>query len=201
MKKIILVLILSGFAQSQNFWEQTNGLFGGSTGGVAENSVNELFVGATYFNPTKVLKSTDQGQSWFGSSDGIGIYYSEPEAMVISGNDYIFFSGYETGIFRSTNNGEFWEQLFWGRKDIYELMVTSNDYIFAGVADDPFVSILRSTNYGDSWENISGQINKNVYALTSSLDKVFAGAFRGWRFSFRRIMEIHGLKVLLIQTT
>jgi photosystem II stability/assembly factor-like uncharacterized protein len=175
MKKIILVLILSGFIQSQNFWQQTNGPLGGSTGGIAENSMNELFIGATYYNPTKVFKSINNGQRWFDTYNGVqGV---EPEVMVIGYDDYIFFSGYATSIVRSTNNGESWQQYIipWPNNDIYELHVASNNYVFAGIAGFPSISILLSTNNGDSWEDKSVPINTNVYAIASFQNKVFTG--------------------------
>jgi len=150
---------------------------GGSTGGIAENSTGDIFVGTIEdgFTPPQIFKSTDNGENWSPSDSGIAWGYAE--AMVISNNDYMFFSGYATGVYRSTDNGEYWEKLNnnYSYEDIYSLLVSDNDYIFAGIADNISLRIVRSTDYGETWVNLSSGIDDPVYSLASYQNNIYVG--------------------------
>lgn len=69
MKKLILLLsciATSAFAQT-NFWEQTNGPFGGTIGSLAINANGDAFAGAF----GGVFRSTDNGDSWQQINNGL----------------------------------------------------------------------------------------------------------------------------------
>ena len=60
--------------------------------------------------PVGVLRSTDNGDTWQpvnnGLTTGNGI-----NALIATGNGYLFAGSYGDGVFRSTDNGDNWTQV------------------------------------------------------------------------------------------
>ncbi len=69
MKKLILLLscIATSASAQTNFWEQTNGPFGGTIGSLAINANGDAFAGAF----GGVFRSTDNGDSWQQINNGL----------------------------------------------------------------------------------------------------------------------------------
>jgi photosystem II stability/assembly factor-like uncharacterized protein len=176
MKKIILFLLLTGIAQPQNFWEQTNGPFGGSAFGIVENDLNELLVG-TGIDGSRVYRSTDGGDTWIKSDSGMG--YLEPEEILMNSDGYLFTNGYGSGTYRSTTNGVTWEELpgLVGYSQTSCLYIKENDNIYVGISDHPPYRIVKSTDDGETWIDISGNLINQVEAITSIADTLYIGTF------------------------
>ncbi|HSW55861.1 MAG TPA: T9SS type A sorting domain-containing protein [Ignavibacteriaceae bacterium] len=145
------------------------------TGGIAENSLGHIFVGAQYY-PTRVLKSTDAGVTWTYSDSGF-IEDEDPDFLAVDSKDYIFFAGVGSNIFRSTDGGLVWEFLRY--LDSRALTISDNDYIYIGVDDSPPFYLARSTDSGNTWEDKTGSITKVMHALESSGSNIYAGGSSG----------------------
>jgi len=97
MKNIItLLLVISSISFSQDFWEPTNGPFGGSINSIAISSNGHIFAGTD----DGVFRSTDNGENWTHLN---GLTNLEVWSFTINSNGYIF-AGTDDGVFRSINS-------------------------------------------------------------------------------------------------
>jgi len=89
-----------------------------------------------------------------------------PLEIAINSNDDVFV-GSMNGIFRSTNHGELWEQVFNG-KDVWSIAISKEDYIFA-IHSEPQRSngyrVLYSSNNGNSWAIVNEPWYKEPYEI------------------------------------
>jgi photosystem II stability/assembly factor-like uncharacterized protein len=162
-------LILLFYLLSSNLFPQV------WTGGIAENSLGNIFVGV-YYDPAGVLKSTDAGATWTYSDSGF-VEAEAPDFLAVDSKDYIFFAGVGSNVYRSTDGGIFWEYLRY--LDSRSLAISDNDYIYIGVDDSPPFYLARSTDSGIIWEDKTGSISKVIYALEASGTKIYAGGVSG----------------------
>jgi photosystem II stability/assembly factor-like uncharacterized protein len=92
---------------------------------------------------------------------------------VLSGNAY-------GGIFRTSDAGKNWEQLFTGyrNEDVRSLAVNSNNHIFAGT---DLHGLYRSTNDGVSWERLINTVSTRTILdiLIKSNGDIFLATFNG----------------------
>jgi len=100
-----------------------------------------------------VLKSTDGGNSWFKSSNGINANTIKSIDVAPNGNIFVGFTG---GVYISTNNGSSFQQSDAGITNTMNnvIRVHPNGYIFAGtfpMSGTPLSGIFRSTNNGANW--------------------------------------------------
>src|SRR6266436_4364546 len=86
----------------QNFWAQTNGPQGGDGIALATNPSGHMFVGT---QGGGVFRSTDNGATWIGVSNGMTD--TNVRALAINSASDIF-AGTFSGVFRSTDNGDSW---------------------------------------------------------------------------------------------
>jgi len=172
MKKIVLILIVVGVAQAQNFWEQTNGPLGGSAFGIAENALNEIIVG-TGIPDSRIYRSSDGGQTWIKSDSGMS--FLEPNFILMNSRGYLYTNGYGSGTYRSITNGRTWEELpgIGGINQTSCLYIKENDYIYVGISDAPPYRIVKSTDDGETWIDISGSLDRQVEAITSIGDILY----------------------------
>jgi len=180
MKKFVIPLLLIGIfaatkATAQNFWQQTNGPFGGVIRAFTINSTGDIFAGTSGGG---VFRSTDNGGSWIAVNNGLtsGVIF----ALAINSSGHIFAGG--GGVFRSTDNGGSWTAVNSGLTNfsVQALAINASGQIFAGTAG----GVFRSTNNGGSWTAVnSGLTNTIVPALTiNSSGDIFAGTFGGGVF-------------------
>jgi len=177
----ILVFILPINISAHYFWEQTSDPFGGSVQSFGENSIGQLFVGTRW---DLVFITSYNGLNWTYSDSGFINPYFQPsiDEIAINDSDHIFVAGYGTGVYRSLDNGQSWEQLSNGmyRYDIFALTIDQDGFIYAGESDGPGPHVLRSTDNGNSWENKSNGLGaydephaftvdyeNNIYTATS----------------------------------
>ena len=99
---IIFFTIHFQLTSAQNFWEQTNGPFGGSINSFTISYSNEMYAGT---DKGSVLHSTNDGNDWqltnsaVTGGGGVTALASNPLGDIFVGTDY-------GGVYRSTNFGE-----------------------------------------------------------------------------------------------
>ena len=170
---ILLILVLSASTlHAQDFWEQTNGPFGGIVLSLAINSTGHIFAGAG----VGVFLSTDNGDTWTGINTGLPSY-TGVSSLAINSTGHIFAGTFQGGVFRSTDNGDTWTQINTGltNLDVRSLAINSTGHIFAGTNGGAF----RSTDNGDTWTQINtGLTNTGVSSLAiNSTGHIFTGTF------------------------
>lgn len=154
-----------------------------STNFFATNSKGYVFASSDV-----VLRSKDDGDNWeiVGNWNDPTKLYPHVTSLAIGSNDFIFAavwdirdeSGHDIriGVFRSKDDGESWEKIDDGSRDIIYLIVNSNGHIYAGNHSGIF---FRSTDNGDSWTPISGGLTGNGHINSFVIGQngyVFAGA-------------------------
>jgi len=169
----VLILTAADSLFAQNFWQQTNGPFGGIINCLTVNSAGHVFAG-TIFNG--IYRSTDNGATWTKNNAGLTSNFVGALAINASGH---LFAG-TTGVFRSTNNGDNWAPSGLTNVGVGSLAINSSGHLFAGA----FSGVFRSTNNGDTWTQANtGLTNVRVQALAiSSSGNIFAGTFGGGVF-------------------
>jgi hypothetical protein len=120
-----------------------------------------LFIIHCTFNPLWLNNCYGQ---WVQKSNGMGTNKTV-WSFAVSGNN--IFAGTNTGVYLSTNNGEFWSQTSLNNKSVWSLAVSGNN-IYAGTN-----GVYLSTNIGLSWTQI-GMSNIDVWALSINGSNIFA---------------------------
>ncbi len=195
--KLILILVLfSSFAYSDNFWVQTNGPTGGTCYSIVFAPNGDIYsVGGYDF----VYRSTNDGQYWT-KTDFINTAYFRYKcySLIAAQNGNIFAGGGDNiypghhdpkeGIFRSTSNGVNWIKVIdAGYSKIVDFSSTSNGYLFAArdadVEHQSPGGIYYSADNGNTWslfiippymiaqegiKCISSDNSGNVYAGTTT---------------------------------
>ncbi len=165
---IYFLLQLNVIAQ-QNFWEPTNGPYGGFVHAFGFNSSGVIFVGTE----TGVYRSTNDGESWAEINNGLPTYRAV-ECIAINSDDHIFIGTWE-GIFRSTDNGENWIDISNGLLGSYKsIIIDSSGNIYTGITGG---GIFRSSDEGESWTvvyNDYGTTEFNSLAINSK-GYIFSG--------------------------
>jgi photosystem II stability/assembly factor-like uncharacterized protein len=180
---LLIILSLCSSVFSQNFWEQTSGPLGGTVLSIDKNSTGKIFVGT---RRDLVFMGENNGLNWTQSDSGFINPYFTPsiDVIAINDNDHIFVAGYGTGVFRSLDNGQSWEQLSNGmhRHDIFGLAIDQNGFIYAGVSDVGWADILRSTDNGNSWEEKSNGLSNHANPMAFAIDDsnhIYTSTFLG----------------------
>lgn len=154
------------FSQN-NYWEQTNGPYGGNVTALAVNSSSHIFAG-TYAG---VYCSTNNADNW--TLINANFKNSPIREIAIDSAGYIFIATSDSGVFRSLDSGEAWTAINVGLTNIRigALAINSSGLLIAATGD----GVFRSVNYGESWR-LTGLIDDDVSALAvSSSGHVFAG--------------------------
>ena len=102
MKSLITILLVAGFlplsaVAQTNFWQQTNGPFGGIVLSLAINSGGDLFAGADSYGG--VYRSSDNGANW--SQINTGLTYPYILSLAINSGGDLFAGTSGGGVFRS----------------------------------------------------------------------------------------------------
>jgi photosystem II stability/assembly factor-like uncharacterized protein len=137
----------------------------------AKGYLNYLYVIDGY-NCNGFARSSDEGATWTVSNSGLST--CDNGIAVNPNSGFIFIASGTSGIFRSTDNGNSWQNKLSNPSNFVPIIVTSNGAIFAGTVSN---GCYRSTNNGDNWTQCPGLPITNVHALTSSSTGViFAGS-------------------------
>lgn len=114
-----------------------------------------------------ILVSTNNGTNWMQTNLMFDVM-----AMTLSGTD-IYAGTYSQGVYKSTNNGLNWTQTSLTFRYMLS-MSSSGSYIYAGTQVS---GVYTSTNGGANWtQSLNG---KNIFALTSTGNSVYAGCDSG----------------------
>ncbi len=153
----------------QDFWEKTNGPYGGHINGFTINSSGWIYAGTSGGG---IFRSSNNGDDWI--SINIGLNATEVRCLITNTSDHIFAGTYGSGIFRSQNNGDSWIQINAGLTEFYvfSLAVDQSGDIFAGTKS----GIFRSTDNGNSWA-LTGGMNYIFALAINDSGHIFAGNY------------------------
>ena len=119
--------------------------------------------------------SINAQQDFWGQTNGPKGGFVQAMAVNSSGD---IFVGTETGVFRSTDEGENWNEInnglpsFFYNRYVESLAINSKGFIFMGTVID---GIFRSTDNGNSWTAIGNGIIGECKSLTVNSDgNIFA---------------------------
>ena len=121
-----------------------------------------------------VSLTAQNGWQSIGPNGGyIRCLVKDNQGRILAGNAY-------GGIFRTSDAGQNWQQLFMGYrdKDVRSLVVNSNNHIFAGTDG---LGIYRSTDDGATWLRLNNLIYTStvIALLITPTGDIFAGTFNG----------------------
>ncbi len=157
----------STFSQT-DFWQPTNGPYGGEVTTLVADSMGQVFVGTLVGG---VFRSNDDAY-WKQS----GLTKTVVLSLIISPNAYVFaatadliFGGSERRTYRSSDYGNNWTLLSSDRALFFHavnraghLFASNSNVLFGGSGS----GVLRSTDNGESWQAVnSGLTNLSVYAI------------------------------------
>ena len=168
----MLSFLLTSKSFSQNFWQQTNGPFGGIINAIAVDTSEDIFVGT---NDIGIFRSTNGGINWSSVNNGLTNFHIN--TLSINPKGYIFAGSDIEGIFRSTNRGNSWELFIDGslnRK--VSSFVFDSAYIIAATDS----GVFRSSDDGESWiaSNITSFYPRFSNLAVSSQGDIFINVFR-----------------------
>jgi len=149
----ILFLSLTSQISSQNFWEQTNGPYGGAT-------VRDFlyYKDSTIFLATNegIIKSSNNGESWNRIPEVTKRMYClevDHLGVLYAGANDEYNNPY---LLKSTDEGDSWIAMntnFWA--DIKDIFIPYRDTIIVGSWDK---GLYRSFDYGVTWAQINSGI-------------------------------------------
>ncbi len=157
-----------------NFWERTNGPYGGNVYSLAINSKGHIFAGTP---DAGVFRSPDNGDNWTPINVGQG--NSRITALLINTNGHLFAGTADSGIFRSMDDGETWMPINNGLANhhVNALAINTSGHIFAGAHN----GIFRSIDNGATWVPTNMGIN-HLQILVLAINAnghIFAGTSNG----------------------
>ncbi len=156
-------------------WTATGTIEGGEVRTFFSNGAN-LFAGA---GGGGVFRSTDQGQSWRASNEGLSNAYVD--SFVVVGGTLIAASH---GVYRSTDQGQTWRYANnlvdnGGLPHRINSLVAIGTTLFGGTGG----GVYRSTDLGDNWTAVNqGLTDLRVRVLALSGATLFAGTDGGGVF-------------------
>ncbi|HMS32912.1 MAG TPA: T9SS type A sorting domain-containing protein [Ignavibacteria bacterium] len=169
LSAILILLIFSESAFSQDFWHSANGPLNGKVTSIAMDSSLMIFAGTSNGG---VYRSADNSNLW--TQINSGLTNTDIRTIVINSSGIIFAGTFGSGIFISTDHGDSWNSSNAGLTNpfIYSLALSPNGYIFAGTGQRCY----RSTNIGSNWTPVtSGFPASSVMSLTiNSAGHLFA---------------------------
>ncbi|HWP40714.1 MAG TPA: sialidase family protein, partial [Tepidisphaeraceae bacterium] len=158
---------------------------GAETIAVDPNDPNRVYLGlGTYYGPSAVLRSTDQGRTWLRTNvpwvmNGNGPGRNAGQRMVVDPNspNILYYGTRRSGIYRSSDYGATWSRLAGYTfttdasgvaRDVGTAWVlvdkssgtqgSSSLILYAGAATSGATKIWRSTDGGSTWHALPGQV-------------------------------------------
>lgn len=146
---LVLLVFYPLFINAQDFWQQTNGPYGGGVNALAVNLNGDIFA-VTYY--AGIFRSTNNGERWTPINEGLTDL--QVNCLTIRSDGMIFTgTNDEGGIFFSPDNGNHWYQSGLFGIPITAISSNANGDIFAGTIGHLYnnTSIYRSTDNGQTW--------------------------------------------------
>jgi photosystem II stability/assembly factor-like uncharacterized protein len=158
-------------------WMQVNtGLTDTTVLSLTTDSTGYIFAGTRYHGVFRT--SYDEGY-WTKVNNGLNDVYVSQIATDYMGNIFAGVEGENGGIYKSTNNGESWINIYscTGYFDVTSILFKSDSLIFIGTSQ----GILRSTDSGATWTEANyGLRNTQVtQMIISTIGNIFAGTNGG----------------------
>jgi len=156
---IILCLILFVSLSNAQTWRQTNGPRLTGCSNLAAHPNGDLYAAK---DDNGLIHSVDIGDSW----NIIGFTDQRVDKIFIANSGYIFLQVFnsqtnETNVFRSTDNGTTWNQLFFSYSDPGCFADDGIGNIYLSFKDGSTNNILRSTDEGNNWV-LWSQFNQGI---------------------------------------
>ncbi len=165
MRLLVLALLthslLSLAVNAQNLFTSANGPYGGTVTSMVVTADGALVAGTD--NGT--YRSTDNGEEWIRSSEGIPI--TSILTLARSPKGSLFAGTVDVGIYRSTDNGTTWHRVNSGAFSSYvwDIAVRSSDsMIVIAASDNGYVS----TDDGDTWTSLEFPLGPYAVAVDST---------------------------------
>jgi photosystem II stability/assembly factor-like uncharacterized protein len=116
--------------------------------------IMDLFGGGIY-------RSLDHGNNWSVADSGLLYYPIQSLALGVNGD--LYAGGLWNGVFRSTDDGHYWNATSWADTALNGLIVNSKGTIFAGSTGG---GVYVSSDNGDSWDkDTTGMITHAVHCF------------------------------------
>ena len=129
-----------------------------------------VYAGITFQFISTVYKSTNQGDTWIRSGNGLPTDLTFINAMASSGNNVV--AATDVGIYYSSDNGDNW-YLSGFPPDFVEDMSASDGHMYA---IRQFVGIYRSDNDGVSWYLVLNAVADHI-SMAAYNSHVYVGSF------------------------
>ena len=132
---------------------------------LASNKAGNIFVAI----PTKVmLRSIDEGKTF--QVIGQGVEGKTIKSLIIDSNNIVYVSTDDNAVYRSKDNGGYFEKVFVCSKILYNSMtVNSKGYVYIGVNYPD--KLYRSTDSGDSWQEVVDSVMNGSIIDNLKFDK------------------------------
>lgn len=187
MKKLSILFMLVAAITVQtkaqtNFWESTNGPFGGEIRSVAIQSNGNVFAGTSI---SGIFKSDGTGDNWQPVTSGLpidsdSVFFESINVIAINSMDWAF-AGTHAGVYLSTDNGDDWiaTSLAGENIRITLLFIDSADHIFATYSGELYLS----NDDGATWQQPTTPLFGISSLAENSQGNLFAGNFDGVHIS------------------
>ncbi len=132
-----------------------------------------LIIGTDYNDHGEVFVSQDNGYTW--SNAGLP---NGGVSCMLSHDNELFVGGYLTGIYRSSDSGENWEQIgaeLGFNSSVEALIALADGSLLAGLDDGFAQPLFRSTDGGDTWTALEGAPSLRCYTLLETGGVILAG--------------------------
>ena len=170
MNKCILALLifpLNILLSQTNYWELTNGPYGGTINDYAIDSSGVIFGGT----PNGVFRSTDSGITWSYS----GLQGNEVYSVCKSSSGVILAGAYRDQLYRSTNNG-----LNWQSSNLYVTYIPDLAEVQPGILIAATIQgIFKTTNEGLNWSQTLSNVTAYSIAKSPADNKVYVSCYNG----------------------
>ena len=168
---ILILFIITSNLRAQ-YWNETNGPSGGIIEDIITDHSGMLFT-AVYRGG--IFKSSDSGNSWIKSNEGIPTTYVY--SISVDSQNNLYAGTYIYGIFKSTNRGESWVNILqFPEIDniVWDIEINSSGHLFAATE---LSGIWRSTDNGVSWSQVNqGILSNSIMTLGIDSDnRLFCG--------------------------
>lgn len=169
---LLILILIPGLSLTQDFWQQTNGPYGGKIHSLGNN----YFMGPIFAGSDSGVYSTDNyGDSWVKTA----LTDSMVTCILINSINQTFAGTADSGLFISENNGVSWTQTDDRLKkcSVHSMVFNPIENTYLGTADS---GIFRSPGSGLYWTQIStGQTIYGAGVVTAlacySSGHVYAG--------------------------
>ena len=165
--------LLRSTNNGSNWIELNNGLNALTVYSITINQSGHIFAGV---DNRLIHKSTDNGNTWQPLQNGLkGTTFN---ALACSPNNYLYARS-DSGVFRSTDNGNNWINVFGSYFPFNDFVFRQNGYIYAP-SSYPGFGVWVSTNSGLNWNMTNLNFSASVYSLAiNQSGYLFAGTSGG----------------------